>query len=92
MGARDAPSQKANSIAIDPITPQNVYLAGPDGLFRSPDGGLTWEAIGVQVSSQPLALTLDPRHPAQLFALFANGTLLRSEDSGTTWVTLEIGS
>ena len=80
------PSQTVNAIAIDPIVPQNVTLAGPSGLFRSKDGGLTWVALKVQLDSAPLALTLDPRHPATLFALLANGTLLRSDDSGETWV------
>lgn len=84
------PSQKVNAIAIDPITPENVYLAGPGGLFRSTDGGLTWEAMGVQLSSEPLALTLDPRNPKTVFVLLSDGTLLRSEDGGTTWVTVEV--
>ena len=61
----------------------------PDGLFRSADGGLTWEALNTQRGSEALALTLDPRHPATLFAWLADGTLLRSDDSGVTWATVE---
>ena len=79
------PTQTVNAIAVDPATPQTVYLAGPDGLFRSTDGGLTWEAIKSQLNSAPLALTLDPRNPAMLFTLLADGALLRSDDSGITW-------
>lgn len=90
MGARDVPSKKVNAIAIDPGTPQNVYLAGPGGLFRSADGGLTWEAMTVQLSSEPLAMTLDPRNPTMLFTLLADGALLKSEDSGAGWATVEI--
>ena len=90
MGARDALTQpKVNAIAVDPITPQNVYFASPDGLFRSADGGLTWEALNTQLDSEALALTLDPRHPATLFAWLADATLLRSDDSGVTWATVE---
>ena len=83
------PTQKVNAIAIDPVTPQNVYLAGPDGLFRSTDSGLTWEAMNTQLNSEPLALTLDPRGPAMLFTLLADGTLLRSSDGGTAWASVE---
>jgi len=79
------PNPTVNAIAIDPITPQNVYLASPDGLFRSKDGGLAWEAIPTQLSSEPLALTLDPENPTTLFVVLADGTALKSEDSGVAW-------
>ena len=87
-----------NALAIDPVVPHNVTLAAPSGLFRSndvgtdigvftsPDGGLTWAKLQATVESEPVALTLDPRHPATLFALLAEGTLLRSDDSGETWL------
>lgn len=79
-------------MSIDPITPQNVYLASPEGLFRSTDGGLTWTTMRLEASSKPVGLTLDPHNPAVLFALLADGRLLRSEDSGTTWSAEAIGS
>lgn len=85
------PSQEVNAIAIDPATPQNIYLAAPDGLFRSADGGLAWEALPVRLNSEPLALTLDPHDPTRLFALLADGTLMQSEDGGTSWVNKEVG-
>ena len=80
------PSQTVNALAIDPVVPHNVTLAAPSGLFRSNDGGLTWAKLQATVESEPVALTLDPRHPATLFALLAEGTLLRSDDSGETWL------
>ena len=85
------PSQTVTALAIDPIVPQNVYLAGPSGLYRSNDGGLTWADLKALPDSVPVALALDPRHPATVFALLASGTLLRSDDSGTTWVPRETG-
>jgi hypothetical protein len=80
------PSQQVNAIAIDPVTPQNVYLAGPDGLFRSADGGLAWESLPLTTDSAPVGLALDPHQPATLFALLANGTVWTSLDSGEAWV------
>ena len=80
------PSQTVNALAIDPVVPHNVTLAAPSGLFRSNDGGLTWVKLQAPLESEPVALTLDPRHPATLFALLAEGTLLRSDDSGETWL------
>jgi photosystem II stability/assembly factor-like uncharacterized protein len=84
------PSQKVNAITVDPVTPQNVYLAGPGGLFRSADGGLTWATIRLESKAEALALTLDPHDPKSLFALLSNGTLLFSQDQGATWATREV--
>ena len=80
-------AQTVNAIAIDPITPQNIYLAAPNGLFRSTDGGLKWETLTTPAKSTPLAVTLDPRNPTTLFVLLEDGALLRSADSGKTWAT-----
>ena len=85
------PSQTVTALAVDPIVPQNVYLASPSGLFRSKDGGLTWVDLKVQLDSAPIALALDSRHPAMLFALLTSGMLLRSDDSGATWAPRKIG-
>ena len=85
------PSTQVVALSIDPITPQNVYLTSPEGFFRSNDGGLTWTTMRLETNSQPVGLTLDPHNPARLFALLADGTLLRSEDSGTTWSAEEVG-
>ena len=79
-----------NAIAIDPITPQNVYLANPDSLFRSADGGVTWTTMKVELSAEPLALTLNPNTPSTLFVLLADGTLMLSDNSGDTWTTVEV--
>lgn len=73
------------------MTPQNVYLASPDGLFRSADGGLTWKTMKVELRAAPLALALDPRPPAMLFVVLADGTLMRSDDRGDTWTTVQAG-
>jgi photosystem II stability/assembly factor-like uncharacterized protein len=85
------PSQTVTALAVDPIVPQNVYLAGPSGLYRSNDGGLSWVDLKVQLDSAPIALTLDSRHPATIFALLTSGTLLHSDDSGATWAARKIG-
>lgn len=85
------PSQKVNAIAVDPVTPQNVYLAGPGGLFRSADGGLTLTLMPVESKAEALALTLNPQDPKSLFAVMSDGTLLFSHDQGATWATREVG-
>lgn len=73
------------SVAVDPINPRRVYAAGPAGLFRSDDGGLTWSAAGDGLSGEPLAVTLDPGTPQTIFAVLTDGTVWQSYDGATTW-------
>ena len=73
------------SIAVDPLTPQRVYAAGPAGLFQSKDGGLTWTKADDRLSGEPLAVTLDPAAPETVFVVTADGKVWKSNDGATTW-------
>lgn len=73
------------SIAVDPVTPQRVYAAGPAGLFRSNDGGLTWETAGAGLTGEPLAVTLDPATPQTVFVVLIDDSVWQSTDGGATW-------
>ena len=79
------------SVAVDPINPKRVYVAGPAGLFRSDDGGLTWTVASNGLSGEPLAVTLDPGTPQTVFALLADGTVWQSRDGAMTWKAAGIG-
>jgi len=80
------------SVAVDPLTPQRVYATGPDGLFRSNDGGLTWDAADEGLTGEPLAVTLNPAAPETVFALLDDGSIWQSNDAAKTWALLEEGS
>ncbi|HLF74443.1 MAG TPA: hypothetical protein VI524_08865 [Anaerolineales bacterium] len=73
------------SIAVDPLTPQRVYAAGPAGLFRSEDGGLTWTKAGDGLAGEPLAVTLDPADPETVFVVTTDGKVWKSDDGAATW-------
>lgn len=73
------------SVAVDTITPERVYAAGPAGLFRSGDAGQNWTPAGEGLPAEPLAITLNPAEPRTLFVLLADDTLWRSTDGATTW-------
>jgi len=77
------------SIAVDTITPQRVYAAGPAGLFRSDDAGQSWTPVGEGLPTEPVALTLDPAALQTVFALLANDSVWRSADGATTWQPAE---
>lgn len=80
----------ARSVVMDPNTPQRVYLAGPAGIFRSDDGGLTWEAAGEGVVGEPLAVTLDPTSPQRVFVVLVDGTVWHSPDGAATWQKVDV--
>lgn len=84
MGRLPAESD-TTAILVDSRNPQRVLAAGTGGLFRSVDAGRTWLSIGGLPKKAWAALAQDPRRPANVLALAADGTLLRSQDGGETW-------
>ncbi|HEX9924588.1 MAG TPA: hypothetical protein VGD99_18165 [Anaerolineae bacterium] len=77
------------SVAVDAVTPERVYAAGPSGLFRSDDAGQNWTPAGESLPAEPLAVTLDPAEPQTVFALLADNSVWRSTDGATTWQPAE---
>lgn len=69
-------------------------LAGgvqPAGLYRSEDGGQTWQVVGSGPGAAIASLTIDPDHSQILYAGTAGGpvgvtnNIWRSEDGGQSW-------
>lgn len=77
------------SVAVDPLTPQRVYAAGPAGLFRSDDGGLTWTKASDGLAGEPLAVTLNPAAPQTVFVVLSDGSVWQSSDGATSWRAAE---
>jgi hypothetical protein len=53
------------AVAFDPVRPNVVYAAGPQGLFRSGNGGRTWRpwGQGIPAGTALRTLAIDPRDP-----------------------------
>ncbi len=80
--------------ALDPP----LYEGNFHGLYRSTDGGVTWQqlTLAAGVTWGVTALAVDPRNPAVLYAGGDNGGssgggLQRSVDGGNLWTPLQIG-
>jgi photosystem II stability/assembly factor-like uncharacterized protein len=85
MGSLPINSQ-VNKVVVDPRDPQVVFAAGPAGVFRSKDSGLSWEASGQGLGTVGIvALTINPAQPDRLYAASADGSLFRSEDNARSW-------
>jgi photosystem II stability/assembly factor-like uncharacterized protein len=109
--ARPAGSSSAvpSSLELDPRTPDILYAGvpghlfspGPQGLYRSTDGGATWSRLDTGLVEEDLsffvryALALAPDRPDTLYASIVDSgiprksALARSTDAGATWTLLD---
>lgn len=107
-----APDTGCGDLSMDPQDPQVLYAGmwqfrrqpwfftsgGPmSGLFRSKDGGATWERLSRGLPAGDLgriALAVSPVKPGVVFATVeAKKTMLyRSDDQGDSWVGLSDSS
>ncbi len=92
------PVLTGGALAFDPTDPNILYYGTGefhncwdcgygDGLFRSPDGGLTWEKIAAsaRVGRYIARIVIPPQRPSWIYVANRTG-LAVSQDSGATWV------
>jgi photosystem II stability/assembly factor-like uncharacterized protein len=102
-------STGAADVIIDPTNPRNIFAAmwqfsaGPGGLevggpgsgiYRSRDGGATWQRLSNGLPSGPLGrigLALSAKNPQRIYAVIATaerdkGSVWMSNDGGDSWV------
>lgn len=76
----------AHTVLIDPKQPTRVYAASDATVFRSDDGGQTWQPTAQGLPDGGIAaLALDPGQPERLYALTSSGVLYVSEDGARAW-------
>ncbi len=88
------------SLAVDPVTPSTVYAAPSSysppidpPLWKSTDGGATWNSISTGLptpfnAETPIAI--DPTSPATVYVGGIDGPY-RSVDGGATWTRMASG-
>ena len=100
----DQPVQSIGAIAIDPANHQNVWVGTGEswtrnsvsignGVYRSTDGGETWEYAGLPESERVSKILVDPRSsntvyvcvPGKLWSDSADRGLYKTTDAGKTW-------
>ncbi len=89
------PTKRIIDLAVNPVTPANLYIATTRGAFRSTDAGETWIAMDLgQENLVCAALALHPQTPGTVFLASAVSGVFGSVDYGQTWVSIggqEIG-
>jgi len=100
----DQPTGSIGVLAVAPSDPKIIYvgsgeglqrpdLSTGDGLYKSIDGGKTWEHLGFRDGQQIGAIIIDPRDPNRLFVAVlghpygpnAERGVFRSTDGGRNW-------
>ncbi|MES1243730.1 MAG: glycosyl hydrolase [Acidobacteriota bacterium] len=100
----DQPSYSIGEITLDPTNPEVVWVGTGenvsgrhvgwgDGVYRSPDGGRTWQRMGLPRSEHIGRILVDPRDGNRVLVaaegpLWAPGGergVYRSTDGGATW-------
>jgi hypothetical protein len=81
------------SVSVNPLDSLKVYVAGPGGVYMSPDAGVTWTA---NVTPGPLTVPLAsgaklstvsvaPQNASIIWVGATNGDIFRSDNGGQTW-------
>ena len=82
-------------IALDPTNENTIYIVadqeGERALFKTIDGGINWNKLLSQRTSQtPISLdiVIDPRNTAILYATDSAGGVFKSTDAGKEWASI----
>jgi photosystem II stability/assembly factor-like uncharacterized protein len=98
------PTGSVGAMAIAPSNPKIIYvgsgeglrrpdLAIGDGIYKSADGGETWQHLGLRDGQQIGSIIIDPQNPDRVFVAVlghpygpnAERGVFRSLDGGMTW-------
>ncbi len=77
--------------AIDPHNPSILYAATGGGVYKSYDNGKTWNAENQNLAGiLPIAMSVSPFNPQEVYANTNIPTLLRTNNGGQSWQELDI--
>lgn len=83
------PSKGVSCLAADPLNPNIIYAGTRNqGVWRSNDGGLTWQASGLD-GQWIKALAVNRHNPNIIYAGTKPAEMFASYDGGQTWAELD---
>lgn len=79
-------SEAVVEIALHPTKPHIIYVATNDYIFKTRDGGKTWENISKGMThSRVISLAIDPLLPANVYAGTKGDAVFKSYSGGQQW-------
>jgi uncharacterized protein (TIGR03437 family) len=85
-----APSQFTGNSITFTLAPgsSDLYVIDAFGiLFKTTDGGMTWQKLSAQYFLVPKSITIDPKNPSHIYVVDQSGLQL-STDGGQTFKTI----
>ncbi|MGJ5816797.1 SBBP repeat-containing protein [Paludibaculum fermentans] len=83
---------QGESLVIDPLNPQILYVATSRGVYKSTDGGFTWKAANSGLTSAATQyLAIDPKTPTTLYVATSTVGVFKSTDGGANWSAANSG-
>lgn len=84
-------SESIVSIALHPTNANIVYVATNDAVYKSRDGGGTWERFPSFSARRVTTLAIDPLLPATIYAGTMGDAVYKSPDGGQHWLPHNVG-
>lgn len=82
----ERPSSPVFALAVDPQDGNRVLMGTPSGhLYRSTQGGTSWDLVASGLGRGVLTLAFDPSHQGTVLAGTRDGGIWRSTDAGASW-------
>lgn len=79
-------------IAVHPQNPNILYVATNDYIYKTRDGGQTWENISRGMThSRVIAMAIDPAYSATVYAGTKGDAIFKSHNGGQSWVSKRAG-
>ncbi|MBI4401618.1 MAG: hypothetical protein HY581_08295 [Nitrospirae bacterium] len=79
------------SIALHPTNPNIQYVSTNDAVYKTRDGGQTWEKFPAFSARRVTTVAVDPRLPATIYAGTMGDAVYKSPDGGQRWLPHNVG-
>lgn len=79
------------SLALHPTNPNILYVATNDAVYKTRDGGPTWEKFPIFSARRVTTLAVDPQLPATIYAGTMGDAVYKSPDGGQHWLPHHVG-
>lgn len=91
-GGCGRPRDAIVAIALHPTNPKILYVATNESVYKTRDGGGTWERMATDLSTyRVLSIAIDPERPATIYAGTMFDAVYKSPDGGQHWMPYNAG-
>ena len=84
-------SEAIVSIALHPTNSNILYVATNDAVYKSRDGGKSWEKFPSFSARRVTTVAIDPQLPATVYAGTMGDAVYKSPDGGQHWLPHNVG-